>query len=268
MGFNTNNGFTVDSFDVIINNYYQTHIDEWGQDVSFDQFKASKEYELYYTAAQIDLYNQGYFAQTFEYIKTYIDQKNQKIQRPTPIVDRIVARFAESDYGFLCSVRQVTEATRGTLAICLDYTPDAETNARIGKTLIDECAIGGIWTDGTITESVSISNGQSFDIKWTIPTQRTVNLKYTIIRSKNTLIAQQPANVIREMILENFAKRYAMGLDIEPQKYLTMCDLGWASSIEGERQTDSDEGFTQNVYNSPYNELFKVIVNPDDIVVV
>lgn len=267
-------GFTVDSFDSVIQEYYQKHMDEWGDtSLTFERFRGSKEYELYYAAAQLDLHNQGYFSQAFEYLKQYITVKNEKIQRPTPINDRIIARFAKEDFGLVCSIRPPASTTAGILAIALDYGDGNDPldygtlNQRIADTLISDCAIGGIWTYGDISKDSTISNGQSFTMNWTSAKHKTCNFKYTIIRSRNSQISELPVNKIRDLFVANFAERYAQGLDIEPQKYLTLRDLPWASSVEAERMTEDDMDFTQNIYKSPYDEVYTASLTPDNIIV-
>ncbi|CAH9011920.1 putative coil containing protein [Vibrio phage 236O40-1] len=270
MSWNENTGFEIDSISVVLNYYFETHKEAWQTpDLTFERFKGSKEYELYYTAAQVDLFNQGYFAQTFEKLKDYIKVKNLKIKRPVCINDRIIERFAEPDFGLVCAVRAPTAGTAGILAIALDYTQSTELDARIAKVILNECAAGGVVTDGPISTTSSINNGQSFPVKWSNSTKKDVALKYTIVRSRNSLYSELSKGDIRDAILKNWADRMSMGLDVEPQRYLTLKDLPWASGITGERKVDGvDSNFTALVYKSSYSDLFTPSVNINDISVV
>ncbi|MGL4830859.1 MAG: hypothetical protein ACRCXG_16365 [Vibrio sp.] len=267
--FNDAKGFQPVDIQTMMANYYQAHVKEWADSsLTEDRFRGSKEYELYYTAAQVDAQQQAFYAQTFERIKDYITLKNEKIQRPTPINDRIIQHFFDK-YGFKCSVRATTMETRGILAICLDYTSDGSVlDQSIANDIIKYCAVGGVWTDGTISKLAPLSNGQSFEIKWSIPTEKTVEFKYTIIRSRNSNISELPAIDIRKLFLENFESRNDLGLDIEPQKYLTKSDLPWASSIVGERKIQGEPDFTSNVYKSEYTDKFTATLNVENIIVV
>lgn len=267
--FDDAKGFVPVDLTEMMNDYYKSHVEVWGDDtLTQDRFRGSKEYELYYTAAQVDAHQQSYFAETFEKLKDYIKLKNEKIQRPTPINDRIVSFFFEK-YGFKASVRQPTLATRGILAICLDYTSDGSVlDQSIANDIIKFCAIGGIWTKGDITKIATISNGQPFDISWSAPTKKTADFKYTIIRSRNSDISELPILDIRKLFLKNFEERNGLGLDIEPQKYLTKADLPWASSITGERKIDDDTDYTPNVYKSVYTDKFTSTLNIENIIVV
>ncbi|AUR98983.1 hypothetical protein NVP1259O_21 [Vibrio phage 1.259.O._10N.286.48.F4] len=267
--FDSNKGFVPSDVTSLIESYRVAHVAEWGTpDLTQERFEGSKEYELYYTAAQIDAQQQAYFSQTFEKLKDYIELKNEKIQRPTPINDRII-NFFVGKYGFNTSVRQPTLETRGILAICLDYTPDGSTlDQSIANDIKDFCQLGGIWTDGSIEQNTALSNGQSWLMKWEIPTERTVEFKYTIIRSRNSAAAELPTVDIRRLILDNFEARSGQGLDVEPQKYLTIGDLGWASSIQGERRLDGESEFTVSAYQSKYDEKFTAVLDLESIEVI
>lgn len=265
--FNGEKGFLPISVTDAMASYYQFHVAEWDQEgLTLDRFEGSKEYELYYTAAQVDVQQQAFYAQTFEKLKNYITVKNQKIVRPTPINDRIIDHF-QSKYGFITSVRQPTIDTRGILAICIDYTRSTELDNAIANDIKTYCLLGGIHTFGDITANTALSNGQSFPMSWTRPTERTVDFKYTIIRSRNSEFAELPIIDIRKMILDNFAERNSQGLDVEPQKYLTLADLPWASSISGERKLDGEMDFSATVYQAPYNEKFIATVDINNITV-
>lgn len=270
MSWDKAKGFLIDPISDVLNYYFEAHKEKWSiPDLTFERFEGSKEYELYYTAAQVDLYNQGYFAQTFEKLKDYIKVKNLKIKRPVCINDRIVERFSEPDFGLVCSVRAPTVSTAGVLAIALDYTQSSALDAKIAKVILNECAAGGIATDGPITLSSTINNGQSFPVKWSNSVKKDVALKYTIVRSRNSLYAELSKADIRTETLKNWEERMSMGLDIEPQRYLTLEDLPWASGVTGERKIDGvDSDFTATVHKSEYNELFTATLSINDIKVV
>lgn len=270
MPFDTAKGFIPSTVTENINYYFETFKAEYGQpNLTADAFSGSKEYELFYTAAQVDAQNQSYFSETFEKLKDYIRLKNEKIVRPTPINDRIIDFFTEK-YGFSTSVRQPTLETRGILAICIDYTPDGSVlDAAIAADLLKFCVVGGIWTDGAVSKITNSRNGQPWDMQWAIPTEKTATFKYTIIRSRNSAISELPIIDIRKLFLENFKQRNALGLDIEPQKYLTKSDLPWASSIVGERMIAGvDESFTSSVYKAVYTDKFTADLDVDQIFVV
>lgn len=267
--FDNAKGFAPMDLAEMMTNYYNAHVAEWADpSLTQDRFKASKEYELYYTAAQVDAQQQAYYAETFEKLKDYIQLKNEKIERPTPINDRIIDHFRDK-YGFKTSVRPPTLETRGILAICLDYTPDGATlDQAIANDILKYCLVGGIWTDGTIDRIANSSNGQPWTMKWSKAVDKKAFFKYTIIRSRNSADSELPPSEIRKLMLSNFTKRNDLGLDIEPQKYLDKADLPWASSVLGERMIDGEEAFTSSVYKSDYTDKFSAILELENIVVV
>lgn len=268
--FSDNNGFEPLEISEMLTNYYTAHAAEWDTDGTLTQerFNASKEYELYYTAAQIDAQQQAYYAETFEKIKDYITLKNEKIERPTPINDRIIDHFFDN-YGFKASVRPMTLETRGILAICLDYESDGSVlDQAIADDIIKYCAAGGVWTEGNISKIANINNDQAFTISWSTPTEKTADFKYTIIRSRNSALAELPIVDIRKLVLANFESRNGLGLDIEPQKYLTKADLPWASSIVGERKIDDETDFTTLVYKAEFTDKITATLDIENIFVV
>lgn len=266
--FDDSKGFIPSTVTDNIQTYYEKLTAEFSElNISYEAFTGSKEYELFYTAAQVDAQQQAYFSETFEKIKDYITLKNEKIQRPTPINDRIVDFFVNK-YGFKTSVRPPTQETRGILAICLDYTSDGSTlDQAIADDILKFCAIGSIWTEGDISKISTISNGQPFTINWTSAKPKTAEFRYTIVRSRNSQFSEMPIIDIRKLFLENFEERNALGLDIEPQAYLSLEDLPWASSIIGERKIDADPDFTTTVYKSNYDDLFTATLEIENIIV-
>jgi hypothetical protein len=140
-------------------------------------------------------------------------------------------------------------------------------------TLLSEITVAGAVTQGTESESIVLSNGQSFDFKYNLPNRIQVGLKLTITLSENNQVVIGNPDGTKSKLLENIATKYRLGRNFEPQKYFTVVDAPWASQVLLEYTTDviNDDvepgaSYSSAVFDADYDDLFEVALERVELV--
>lgn len=132
--------------------------------------------------------------------------------------------------------------------------------------LIQQITAGGIVTQGTETETIVISNGQAFDSKFYLPNRLPVGLRLTVTTSENNQLVIDGPDSQKEKLVANIAARYRLGRNFEPQRYYSVVDAPWASTVLLEWTTDvNSDGdviasptWHSTVYDASYRDLFVI----------
>jgi hypothetical protein len=98
-------------------------------------------------------------------------------------------------------------------------------------TILKDCVVAGVVTQGTETEAIALSNDQSFDYKFSLPDRIPVELRLTIAQSANNQVAILSDEDVAALLLANITARYRLGLNFEPQRYFSIVDAPWAASV-------------------------------------
>lgn len=101
--------------------YYRTYTEEFGA-ISRTRWEGSKEYEIAYASAQRDTANAVIIDQGLTKALNGIADINEQIKRPAVLHSRVAERFAEE--GYIATIRQADDTTKGIVAICVDYERD------------------------------------------------------------------------------------------------------------------------------------------------
>lgn len=131
-------------------------------------------------------------------------------------------------------------------------------------TLISQITVAGAVTQGTESESIVLSNGQSFDFKYNLPNLLTVHLRLTITLSENNQVVVGNPDDIKQKLVNNINARYRLGRNFEPQRYYSVVDAPWAASVllEYSFNYDADnpgpETWSSAIYDSDYRDLFDI----------
>ena len=123
-------------------------------------------------------------------------------------------------------------------------------------TIIKDCTVAGVVTQGTEVESIVLSNGQSFDFKFNLPNRIEVLLRLTITTSENNQTVLLSPEEIKDLLIENIEERYSLGKNFEPQRYFSLVDAPWASSVLLEWSDDDGATYYDTVYDADYDDLF------------
>lgn len=265
MGWNTK-GFIPDDFNTVIHKYYDAFVSMPGyESVSFSRFEASKEYETFYSSAQVDIGMQAAFSVTFEMLKAYIQSINFEISRPATVPTKIIESIKDQ-FGYVASVKKMTLADAGKMHIAIDYDDTGE-NVEIAK-LLSEVIVGGIVTDGNITQSTPIGDGISFDYKWTKMAHKTIKFRISIKKSKNSRFdADKPGDIVAKF-LSNWDEEYTAGLDIEPETYFEIGrDAPYASRVLTEYSLDDGGTWSNDSFETVFSDLYIPTIGEGDITI-
>lgn len=132
--------------------------------------------------------------------------------------------------------------------------------------LIKDSVPAGIVTQGDQVQSITLSNDQSFDFKFNLPTRITTLLRLTITVSDNNQYAILSDSDVAELLLENLTARYRLGLDFEPQRYFSILDAPWAASVLLEWSINDGADYYSTVNDLEYNELMEVALADIEVV--
>jgi hypothetical protein len=131
-------------------------------------------------------------------------------------------------------------------------------------TLISQITVGGTVTQGTESEAIVLSNGQSFDFKYNLPNRLQVWLRLSINISENNQFFVESPDYTKDRLLDNISEKYKLGKNFEPQRYFSILDAPWASDVLLEYSFDYDPlapesaTWSNAVYDSEYDELFEI----------
>lgn len=265
MGWNTD-GYTADDFSTIIDKYYTAFTDEYGF-VSESRFRGSREYEVFYSSAQVDMQYQAVLSETFNKVTIWMQDVNFKINAPSTVNSAIKQKFLDR-FGLNIGIKPMIDADAGKAHIAIDYTPSDALNNNIAKLLESECIAAGIVTVGNIVVPVSVG-GQSFDYKWVKAVEKAVKFKVTITVSRSSTNYLESEIEIRDRFLANYASLYDIGYDIEPESYYEINrDAKYASDILTQFSFDDGTTWLTVPHESLYSDKFVPTLNTQDITIV
>jgi hypothetical protein len=133
-------------------------------------------------------------------------------------------------------------------------------------TIIKDCVPAGIVSQGTETETIALTNDQSFDFKFSLPDRHTTLLKLTIAQSSSSADTILTDAEVTAILLANVAARYRFGSDFEPQRYFSVLDAPWAATTLLEWSTDAGANWHSTVFDSDFDDLYEF--SEDDVTIV
>lgn len=126
------------------------------------------------------------------------------------------------------------------------------------NTLISQITVAGAVTQGTEVSTIVLSNGQSFDFKYNLPDRKATKLRLTVTLSENNQVVIDSPDTVKERLLANINSRYRLGRNFEPQRYFTVVDAPWASTVLLEYSLNDGVTWSSSVYDAQYYELFDI----------
>jgi hypothetical protein len=128
---------------------------------------------------------------------------------------------------------------------------------------VKDCVVAGVISQGSEVESITMSNGQSFDFKFNLPAKIPVFLRLTTTLSDNNEFTIETPDEQKQTLLDNTTAKYKLGKNFEPQRYYSVVDAPWASTVLLEWTDDVTDGeldgspvWHDEVYESAYDEVF------------
>jgi hypothetical protein len=212
-------------------------------------------YKYFYALIQELQKNEVKTGEIFVKLQDYFNFTNERISRPVVTNPGLVEKFLAE--GFVASVKPPADADAGKVFICVDVDDSADdyaqTKLQIAE-IIEKSVVAGVVSQGLEVETIVLSNGQSFDFKYDLPTRVETWLRLTLTVSENNQFVIQNPDWVKARLLENISERYRLGLNFEPQKYFSVIDAPWAGEITLEYSFD-DDVYNEGIYVTDYDEL-------------
>lgn len=259
MGYANESGYTPATIEEIMTDIMGSINTQFGTSYTYETFVGTNFYKYFYALAQRVQTNEVKTSEIFLKLQDYFNQINAQISRPVVTNPGLVE--ALEDAGYIASVKPMIEADAGKVNICVDVDetdPDYATTKLAICNLIKDSTIAGAVTQGTESESITLSNGQSFDFKYHLPDRIEVLLKLTITTSENNQSVIKSPDDIKADLLLNISNRYRLGKNFEPQKYYNLTDAPWASDVLLEWSDDDGSNYYSTVFDADFDELFDI----------
>lgn len=264
MGFSVENGYVPTSVATMMDSVMANYNTQFGTAYVTETFIGTNAYKYFYSLIQLLQENEVKTSEIFLKLQQYFEITNEAISNPVVTNPGLVAIFETN--GYVASVKKPIDADAGKIFICVD-TDETETDpdyATVTKPaiceLIKNSTVAGCVTQGTETEAITLSNGQSFDFKFNLPDRIDVLLKLTITLSENNQVLVGQPDDIKLLLIQNITERYNLGKNFEPERYFSIVDAPWAESVHLEYSLDAGMSYVDDVYDAEYDELFTILL--------
>lgn len=230
---------------------------QFGTTYTVDTFLGTNFYKYFYALIQRLQRNEVKTSEIVLRMQEYFNITNEVIQRPNTTHPGIFDYFGEN--GYFVSTKPPADIDAGKAFICVDVddaAPDyAETKLEVCN-LVKDCVVGGCVSQGTEVETIVLTNGQSMDFKFNLPTRIPVELRLTTTLSENNEFTILSVDEIKQKLKDNIDARYKLGKNFEPERYFSVMDAPWASTVLLEWSDDAGANWHDEVYESEYDEVF------------
>lgn len=256
MGYSQENGYIPVSIDTIMTAFMNGVNAQFGTTYTMENFIGTNFYKYFYAIAQRMEFNEIKTSEIFLYLQQYFRLTNEKLSRQNTTAPGIIDYFSRK--GFLVSVKPPLDADAGKLFICVnvdDTDPDYDEIKAELCGYVKDCCVAGVISQGTEEEEITLENLQAFTFKYNLPTKTETLLKLTITQSENNQYTIQTPEWIVDRLLANIAASYKLGMNFEPQRYFSIIDAPWASSILLEYSLDDGANWLTIVFDADYDEL-------------
>ncbi len=255
MAYDQNSGYVPASFSTLMSQVRLNINAQFGTTYTAETFVGTNFYKYFYALIQELQKNEVKTSEIFLKLQDYFKVTNERISRPVVTNPGLVEKFLAE--GFVASVKKPISDDAGKVFICVDTddTADdyAQTKLKIAE-IIRDSVVAGVVSQGAESETITLSNGQSFDFKFDLPNRVETWLRLTLAVSDNNQFVIQGPDWVRDRLLANIAERYRLGLNFEPQKYFSVIDAPWAGEITLEYSFD-DDTWNEGIYVTDYDEL-------------
>lgn len=269
MTFAQDAGYTPVGFDEIMDAIRVQLNTQFNTTYTAENFVGTNWYKYFYALVQKIGENETKTAEIFLKLQEYIAQTNDRIQRPSVSNPGILDSL--QDAGYIASVKKQTEEDAGKISICVQVDSEdedyAETKLEICN-LIKDYVVGGVYSLGTETEVIHLSNGQAFEFSYFLPNYIPVKLRLTLYLSVNSPMAVPSDEVIRQKVFDNIAARYRLGWNFEPQRYFEILDdAPYAESVLLEWTANDGDNWYSEVFTAEFDDLFTIALEDIQVTV-
>lgn len=257
MSFSADAGYLPNTIPQLMN-YIRAGVNsQFGTTYDEDTFLGTNFYKYFYAMIQRLQQNEVKTSEIVLKMQQYFLETNEKIQRPNTTHPGIVDYF--SDRGYRASTKKPIDADAGKLYVCIDTDSGADDYAETKlaiNTIIKDCCVGGVISQGDQVSAITLPNGQSFDFKFSLPDYTPVLLKLTITLSSNNQFTVLSDAEVAAILFANINARYRLGLDFEPQRYFSILDAPWAADILLEWSDDAGMTWDDDIFEAAFDDLF------------
>lgn len=258
MGFSQDTGYVPATMEEIMTSIMENINVQFGTTYIWENFIGSNFYKYFYTLAQELQKNDIKTSEIFLRMQEYFEITNEKILRPNTTHPGILDYLASKGYPS-ASTKAPIDSDAGKAYVCVnvdELAVDYSTKKLEICTIIKDCIVAGVVSQGTEVETITLDNGQSFDFKFNLPDEIPVKLRLTITLSENNLFAISAPEVSAALLFANTSSRYQLGKNFEPQRYFSVVDAPWASKVLLEWSNDAGATWSSTIYDAAYDDLF------------
>jgi hypothetical protein len=256
MSFSFDQGYVPQTIEQLMDSVRVNINDQFGTTYTAQTFVGTNFYKYFYSLIQRLQENEVKTAEIFLKLQDYFKLTNERISRPVVTPQGLIDAF--SRIGMVASVKAPNSSEAGEVHICVDLddtAPDYAAKRLEACTLIKDSVAAGIVSMGTESESIVLSNGQSFDFKFDLPNRIRTYLRLTLTLSENNQVQIGDPTATRQKLLSNIAARYSLGRNFEPQTYFTVVDAPWCSQVLLE-YSDDNTTWVSTVFDAEHDDLF------------
>lgn len=221
-----------------------------------ETFLGTNFYKYFYSLIQRLQENEVKTSEIFLRMQEYFVITNEKIQRPNTTHPGIFDYFESK--GYFVSTKPPEDADRGKAYICVDVDdsdPDYDETKLAICNIVKDCVVAGVISQGTESESITLSNSQSMDFKFNLPDKTPILLRLTTTLSDNNLFTIGTPEATKQKLFDNIAASYRLGKNFEPQRYFSIVDAPWAAMVLLEYSVDDGGNWLDDIYEADYDEV-------------
>jgi hypothetical protein len=266
MGYASESGYTPQTIEEILDAVRLNVNEQFSTTYTAESFVGTNFYKYAYAIAQRLQENEIKASEIFVYLQQYFAITNERISRPVNTSPGIIEKLETE--GYIASVKPPSESDAGKLFVCVDVdeTDDeyADTQLEI-NTIIKDSVAAGIVTMGDQTDTIALSNGQSFDFSYNLPNRIPVALRLTLTLSENNMVMIDSPETVKQTLIDNIEAKYRLGRNFEPQTYFSVADAPWCSQVLLEWTDDVTDGvidesptWESDLYDADYDDLFVI----------
>lgn len=257
MSFASDTGYIPSSIEELMDVVMEGINTQFATSYTTDTFLGTNFYKYFYSLIQQLQLNEVKTSEIFANLQEYFNTTNALLQRPQTTAPGIIDVMAAAGYSASVKAPEVGDA--GKAFICVNVDSGADDYAEQKLTIcniIKDCIVAGVITQGDQTESITLSNNQAFDFKFSLPDEIPVLLKLTVTTSENNLYSIDTPAVIKQRLFDNITARYGFGKNFEPQRYFSVVDAPWAESVLLEWSDDDGGNWSDDVFESDFDEIY------------
>lgn len=267
MGFSAEQGYIAATIAQIIDDIMEGVNNQFGTTYTTETFLGTNWYKYSYALAQKIQTNEVKASEVFLKLQDYFATTNEVILDPKVTPNGIIEALAAADY--VASVKPMIDADAGKASICVDVDSAdpayAATKLEICGLIKDYVSLGVV-TQGTESETLTLSNGQAFDFKYKLPTRIATLLRLTITTSRNNTSVIANPETTKLKLIQNIEAEYKLGRDFEPERYFDVTDAPWASDIVLEYSIDGGANYLTTVYEATFDHLLTILLADTELI--